>query len=53
MLRAICMGEMDFFLGSLAVRSQTPLSRKREAPMRKSLLWAFLAVNRVASEIEY
>jgi uncharacterized protein (DUF2336 family) len=29
MLRALCMGDMDFFEGSVAVRSQVPLSNAR------------------------
>lgn len=30
MLRALCMGDMDFFEGSVAVRARTPLSNTRE-----------------------
>ena len=30
MLRALCMGDMDFFEGSVAVRARTPLSSARE-----------------------
>ncbi len=30
MLRALCMGDMDFFEGSVAVRARTPLSNARE-----------------------
>jgi len=69
MLRAICMGDMDFFEGSLAVRSRIPLSSTREALMRgdqsqitglldkaempKSLRPAFLAAIQVEGETEY
>ena len=69
MLRAVCMGDMEFFDGSLAVRSRIPLSNTREAlprgdrsqisgllemaEMPKSLRSAFLAAIQVAGETEY
>ena len=69
MLRAVCMGDMDFFEGSLAVRSRISLSNTREAlihgdrsqisgllekaEMPKSLRPAFLAAIQVAGETEY
>lgn len=34
MLRAVCMGDMEFFEGNLAVRSRIPLSNTREALTR-------------------
>ena len=69
MLRAVCMGDMEFFEGNLAVRSRIPLSNTREALVRgdrsqisgllekaempKSLRPAFLAAIQVAGETEY
>ena len=69
MLRAICMGDMDFFEGSLAVRSRIPVSNTREALMQgdrnqisgllekaqmpKTLRSAFLTAIQVAGETEY
>ena len=69
MLRALCMGDMDFFEGSLAVRSRIPLSNTRDAlsrgdraqisgllekaDMPKSLRPAFLAAIQVVGETEY
>ena len=69
MLRAICMGDMAFFEGSLAVRSRIPVSNTREALMQgdrnqisgllekaqmpKTLRPAFLAAIQVAGETEY
>lgn len=69
MLRALCMGDMDFFEGSVAVRSQTPLSNTRElirggdrkeisslfdkAELPKPLQPAFKAAIDVAEDTEY
>lgn len=69
MLRALCMGDMDFFEGSVAVRARTPLSNTREmihggdrkqitslldkAELPKPLQPAFKAAIDVAEDTEY
>jgi uncharacterized protein (DUF2336 family) len=68
-LRALCMGDMEFFEGSIAVRSRIPLSSTREAihggdrkqisgllekaDLPKPLRPAFIAAIQVAGETEY
>lgn len=69
MLRALCMGDMDFFESSVAVLSRIPLSKSREiihgadrqtlerlltkAGLTKDLIPAFLAAVEVAQETDY
>lgn len=69
MLRALCMGDMDFFEGSVAVRSRIPLSNTREmihagdqkalasifekAELPKPLQPAFAAAIEVADDTDY
>lgn len=69
MLRALCMGDMDFFEGSVAVRARTPLSNAREmihgrdrqqissllekAELPKRLQPAFKAAIDVADDTDY
>lgn len=69
MLRALCMGDMDFFEGSVAVRSRIPLSNTREmihardrdsvasilakAELPKPLHPAFAAAIEVADDTDY
>tara|TARA_R110002110_G_scaffold92250_1_gene240437 strand:- start:3009 stop:4145 length:1137 start_codon:yes stop_codon:yes gene_type:complete len=69
MLRALCMGDMEFFEGSVAVRSRTPLSNARamihggdrkeitdlleRAELPKPLQPAFAAAIDVADDTDY
>lgn len=69
MLRALCMGDMEFFEGSVAVRSRIPLSNTRElihagdrtqvasildkAELPKPLQPAFAAAIQVADDTDY
>ena len=69
MLRALCMGDMEFFEGSVAVRSRIPLSSTREmihagdrsqitsilekAELPKALQPAFTAAIEVADDTDY
>jgi uncharacterized protein (DUF2336 family) len=69
MLRALCMGDMDFLEGSVAVRARTPLSNTREmihggdrsqitslldkADLPKPLRPAFKAAINVAEDTDY
>jgi uncharacterized protein (DUF2336 family) len=69
MLRALCMGDMDFFEGSVAVRARTPLSNARalihgrdrqqiaslleKAELPKRLRPAFEAAIDVAEDTDY
>ena len=69
MLRALCMGDMEFFVSSVAVRARVPLSNTRslilggnrsdiaalleKADLPKSLQPAFVAAIEVAGDTDY